>query len=208
MSTYVPPPGSSEIFVVESGSDTPKSIFHQEGRSVLGPQWSARGDAIVFGIGTFGAFFNGFHELFLKSGDRVNGGAQIAMINPDGSGFREITSGPNNNAFPSLAPDGRRVVYLRARARNCMMTSTRRRSTLTSATTIFRCGRARHLHVLAAREGRLRDLHRVAGRHRIRRLRRRRATTRIRDGRPTASDHPPSRNKPKDEVLYTDAPHR
>jgi len=97
--------------VVESGSDTPKSIFHQEGRSVLGPQWSARGDAIIFGIGTFGAFFNGFHELFLTPADRVNGGAQIAMINPDGTGFREITSGPNNNAFPSLSPDGRRVVY-------------------------------------------------------------------------------------------------
>ena len=43
--------------------------------------------------GAFGAFFQSFHELFLKLGDRVDGGAQIAIINPDGTGFRELTSG-------------------------------------------------------------------------------------------------------------------
>ena len=41
----------------------------------------------------------------------MEGGAQVAMVNPDGSGFRELTSGPNNSAFPSMAPDGRRFVY-------------------------------------------------------------------------------------------------
>jgi Tol biopolymer transport system component len=111
MTTYVPPPGSNNLLVVESGSSASTVVFHQDGRSVLGPQWSPRGDAIIFGIGKFGAFFNGFHDLFLKAADRVDGGAQIAMINPDGSAFREMTSGPNNNGFPSLAPDGRRFVY-------------------------------------------------------------------------------------------------
>src|SRR4030095_8883920 len=57
------------------------------------------------------AFFNGFHGLFLKPGDRAEGGAQIAVIRPDGSGFREVTAGPNNSAFPSMAPDGKRFVY-------------------------------------------------------------------------------------------------
>jgi Tol biopolymer transport system component len=33
------------------------------------------------------------------------------MIKPDGSGFREVTSGANNNGFPSFAPDGKRFVY-------------------------------------------------------------------------------------------------
>ena len=33
------------------------------------------------------------------------------MINPDGTGFREITSGSDNNAFPSMSPDGTRVVF-------------------------------------------------------------------------------------------------
>jgi Tol biopolymer transport system component len=33
------------------------------------------------------------------------------MIAADGTGFRELTSGANNNGFPSLSPDGERVVY-------------------------------------------------------------------------------------------------
>ena len=70
-----------------------------------------KGDQIIFGIGHFGAFFNGFHDLFLGKPDRVDGGAQIAMINVDGSGFRELTTGPNNNGFPSMSPDATRVVY-------------------------------------------------------------------------------------------------
>src|SRR5438876_5436452 len=125
----VPPPGSNNLLVVESGrlraegasafaeasaeagSDKPTVIFHQDGRSVLGPQWSPRGDVIVFGLGKFGAFFNGFHDLFLTAADRVDGGAQIAMVAADGSAFHELTSGPNNNGFPSMAPDGRRFVY-------------------------------------------------------------------------------------------------
>jgi TolB protein len=59
----------------------------------------------------FNAFFNGFNGLFLKQEDRAEGGAQIAMINADGSGFHELTTGPNNNSFPSMAPDGARFVY-------------------------------------------------------------------------------------------------
>ena len=65
-----------------------------------GPQWSPNGERIIFGIGVFNAFFNGFHGLFLKPEDRAEGGAQVAMVNPDGSGFRELTSGPNNNGVP------------------------------------------------------------------------------------------------------------
>ena len=48
---------------------------------MLGPQWSPDGDRIIFGIGVFNAFFNGFHGLFLKPEDRVEGGAQVAMVN-------------------------------------------------------------------------------------------------------------------------------
>jgi len=49
--------------------------------------------------------------VFLKPADRVEGGARIAIINPDGKGFEELTSGSCNNAFPSFSPDGRRFVY-------------------------------------------------------------------------------------------------
>jgi TolB protein len=108
---YVPTPEANHLFVVDAETNTVTTIFHEPARSVLGPQWSAAGDALVFGIGPFRAFFNGFHDLFLGKADRVDGGAQIAMIKPDGTGFRELTKGPNNNGFPSLAPDSTRVVY-------------------------------------------------------------------------------------------------
>jgi TolB protein len=93
------------------GSDKFQIVFKDPARNVLGPQWSANGDRIIFGIGTFDAFFNNFHGVFLKQEDRAEGGAQIGIVNADGSGFRELTTGPNNNAFPSMSPDGRRFVY-------------------------------------------------------------------------------------------------
>lgn len=109
---YVPSPiGGNTLSIVDAATNTARPLFHEKERSVLGPQWSVKGDQIIFGIGHFGAFFNGFHDLFLGKPDRVDGGAQIAMINVDGSGFRELTTGPNNNGFPSMSPDGTRVVY-------------------------------------------------------------------------------------------------
>jgi len=101
----------STVVVVTPGNDAQQVIYQDLQRNVLGPQWSPGGNAIVFGIGTFNAFFNGFNGLFLKPGDRAEGGAQIAMVNPDGTGFRELTNGPNNNAFPSMSPDGKRIVF-------------------------------------------------------------------------------------------------
>src|SRR5262245_36490575 len=99
------------VAIAAAGSDTFTVIYHDEARNVLAPQWSPSGDTIIFGIGIFNAFFNGFHGQFLKPGDRAEGGAQIAVIRPDGSRFREVTTGPNNNGFPSMAPDGKRFVY-------------------------------------------------------------------------------------------------
>jgi Tol biopolymer transport system component len=99
------------LAIAGAGADTNTLIYQDKSRNVLAPQWSPNGDAIVFGIGVFNAFFNGFNGLFLKPGDRAENGAQIAMIHPDGSGYRELTSGANNNSFPSMAPDGKRIVY-------------------------------------------------------------------------------------------------
>jgi TolB protein len=109
-----PVPGTvlgSTIVIVSPGSDAQQVIYQDVKRNVLGPQWSPDGNAIVFGIGTFNAFFNGFNGLFLKPGDRAEDGAQIAIVKPDGSGFRELTKGADNNAFPSMAPDGKRLVF-------------------------------------------------------------------------------------------------
>ena len=99
------------VAVATPGAETSTVIYQDKARNVLAPQWSPGGDTIIFGIGVFNAFFNGFNGLFLKPGDRVESGAQIAIIRPDGSGFRELTSGANNNGFPSMAPDGKRFVY-------------------------------------------------------------------------------------------------
>jgi TolB protein len=101
----------SSIAVGSPGTDAAKVIYRDNTRNVLAPQWSPAGDTILFGVGTYQAFFNGFVSRIMSHDDRVEGGAQIAVVNPDGTGFREITSGANNNGFPSMAPDGKRFVY-------------------------------------------------------------------------------------------------
>jgi TolB protein len=104
-------PFGASLFVTTAGTGRSEVIYQEKSRNVLAAQWSPRGDKIIFSIGAFGAFFNVFFDLFVKPEDRVNGGAQIAMVNPDGSGFEELTSGKDNNAFPSFAPDGKRFVF-------------------------------------------------------------------------------------------------
>ncbi len=101
----------SSINLGTSGSEKFQVLFMDPKRNVLAPQWAPRGDQIIFGVGVFNAFYNGFNGLFLKPEDRVEGGAQIAVMQPDGGGFREVTGGRNNNAFPSMSPDGTRFVY-------------------------------------------------------------------------------------------------
>jgi TolB protein len=109
-----PAPGTvlgSSISVAASGTNAATVVYQDPKRNVLAPQWSPKGDRIIFGVGVFNLFFNGFNGLLLKQGDRVEGGAQIAVVNPDGSGYQEVTTGPTNSAFPSMAPDGKRFVY-------------------------------------------------------------------------------------------------
>jgi hypothetical protein len=57
-------------------------VYEDKTRNVLAPQWLPGGDRIIFSVGEFPAFFDGFHRLFLKSADRVDGGAQIAIVSP------------------------------------------------------------------------------------------------------------------------------
>jgi Tol biopolymer transport system component len=106
-----PKPFGASLFVTDVRTGHSEAIFQDADRNVLAAQWSPQGDKIIFGIGSFGAFFQGSHDLFLKPADRVDGGAQVAIINPDGTGFQELTAGSHNNAFPSFSPDGRRIVY-------------------------------------------------------------------------------------------------
>jgi len=108
-------PGPTHLgaaLVMTTAASGRSQVIHEEkDRNVLGPQWSPRGDKIIFSIGEFPAFFDGFQKVFLKTGDRVEGGAQVAIVNADGSGFEELTRGDSNSAFPSFSPDGQRFVY-------------------------------------------------------------------------------------------------
>ena len=109
-----PQPGTvlgASIQVAKTGTNESATIYQDPSRNIMAPSWSPSGDRIMFGIGTYAAFYDGFHSQFLKTGDRVEGGAQIAMVRPDGSGYTQVTSGTSNNGFPSMAPDGKRFVY-------------------------------------------------------------------------------------------------
>jgi Tol biopolymer transport system component len=107
----VAPPLGATLQVVNAGTNKADVIYSDEKRNVMAPSWTPSGDKILFGIGVYNLFFNGFNGVVLKSEDRTEGGAQIAMVNADGTGFHEVTSGVNNNGFPSMAPDGKRFVY-------------------------------------------------------------------------------------------------
>jgi len=104
------PRGASlNVTNVETGQG--RVVYRDQNRNILPGGWLPSGDRIIFAIGEFAAFFGGFHSQFLKPGDRVEGGAQVAIVNADGTAFQELTSGSDNSAFPSFAPDGKRFVY-------------------------------------------------------------------------------------------------
>ncbi|HEY4213770.1 MAG TPA: hypothetical protein VGM84_20010 [Steroidobacteraceae bacterium] len=69
--------------------------------NTVAPSWSPHGDLIAFGSG--GAFAG-----FLAQGRQIS---NIAVVAPDGTGFRLLTQTDGNNGFPSWSPDGRRIVY-------------------------------------------------------------------------------------------------
>ncbi|MDA1370405.1 MAG: hypothetical protein O2971_06545 [Proteobacteria bacterium] len=104
-------PRGASVMVADIGGTNARTVYQDQTRNILGPQWLADGEKIAFGIGSFDAFFNGFHGLFLEPEDRAEGGAQIAMVNADGSDYVELTSGSNNSGFPSMSPDGKFMVY-------------------------------------------------------------------------------------------------
>jgi Tol biopolymer transport system component len=99
---------STSLFVGDDGKE-PQSILTRKGL-MLAPSWSPDGKQIVVGVGDFTSFLDS-DVGDKKPVDPVNGGAQVAMVNADGSDFHLITSGPNNNAFAAFAPDGKHLVY-------------------------------------------------------------------------------------------------
>jgi Tol biopolymer transport system component len=101
----------ASLQVSATGTNKFDVVYQDPKRNIMAPSWSPDGSKIMFGVGVYNLFFNGFNGLVLNHDDRIEGGAQIATINADGTGYREVTSGVNNNGFPSMAPDGKRFVY-------------------------------------------------------------------------------------------------
>jgi len=99
------------LIVTDAVTGHSRVVYQEKSRNILAGAWSPDGDRIIFGIGGFAAFFDGFHSLFLKPADRIEDGARVAIVNRDGSGFEELTPGLSNDAFPSFSPDGGRFVY-------------------------------------------------------------------------------------------------
>ena len=110
VATAIATNGRDATLMLGAGDGPPKRLFESKDELIIFPQWSPRGETIIFGIGKFASFLD-FAIGAKKPIDPVNGGAQIAAILADGSGFRKITSGANNNGFASYAPDGERIVY-------------------------------------------------------------------------------------------------
>jgi Tol biopolymer transport system component len=110
--TGVNPDKSCNLFITEEGKPA-RAIYTSkdyETELMLSPQWSPDSKQIVFGIGGFSSFLH-----FALGGKTPiqpdNGGAKVALINADGTGFHTLTSGANNNAFASFSPDGKHLVY-------------------------------------------------------------------------------------------------
>ena len=96
------------LYVVEEGKPGKAIMVRKD--LILAPSWSPDGKQMVVGVGGFTSFQD-FAMGGRKPSDPVNGGAQVAILNADGSGLQFLTSGMNNNAFASYSPDGKHIVY-------------------------------------------------------------------------------------------------
>jgi Tol biopolymer transport system component len=107
--TKISPNGETTSLLIIDQGKPGRAILEQKGL-ILGPSWSPDGKQIVAGVGIFTAFLDSDSGA-KKPIDPINGGAQVGIVNADGSGFHLITSGNSNNAFASFAPSGKHIVY-------------------------------------------------------------------------------------------------
>src|SRR5262249_41056852 len=110
LSTKLATDTNSSTLLLATGDEPPKALMASTGELIIAPAWSPKGDQVIFGIGKFSSFLD-FAVGAKKPVDPVNGGVQVGLINADGTGFRKITSGANNNGFPSFSSDGKRIAY-------------------------------------------------------------------------------------------------
>ena len=95
-------PADTSLEIMNADGSGKHTLFHREGASAFAAVWSPAGDMIAFSLGRY----------FRAPGFPAS---QVALIRPDGSGFRAIAEDDANNGFPSWSPDGKRIVYKRGR---------------------------------------------------------------------------------------------
>jgi Tol biopolymer transport system component len=88
----------TSIQIMDADGANKKELFHRAGVSAYDAVWAPGGDMIAFSIGRY------FRAPGLPA-------AQIALIQPDGSGFRPIVEDGANNGFPSWSADGKKIVF-------------------------------------------------------------------------------------------------
>jgi Tol biopolymer transport system component len=92
-------PRQTRMFIVNADGSGRRVLFERDTESAMGPVWSPRGDVIAFGLGV----------SMPRQGQF--GPSQIALISPDGSGWRRVTPNDEGNYhFPDWSPDGKRLV--------------------------------------------------------------------------------------------------
>jgi Tol biopolymer transport system component len=91
-------PTNTSIEVMNTDGTGIATLFKKEGYSAFNAVWSPAGDEIALSVGRY------FRAPGLPA-------APIALMKPDGSGYREIVDDGVNNGFPSWSPDGKRLVY-------------------------------------------------------------------------------------------------
>ncbi len=92
--------GDTSVEVMNADGANKHTLYHENGSSAYDAVWSPSGNAIALSVGHY----------FRSPGTPA---AQVALINPDGSGFHAIADDGSNNGFPSWSPDGKRLVFRR-----------------------------------------------------------------------------------------------